>query len=137
MLCAGCIVLQPGCVSTTIPETAIVVRQDTTRLEGWFSARGEWTLFPTPDFEKYDPFVEAEARKCASLINATGSERSEYNSLHGRRVVAVGYAIRYDTLPRGNSAADRLLSKRYFEQEVVENSCLREFVFVTKSVRRG
>jgi len=114
----------------------MVVRQDTVRLEGWFSARGEWTLFPTPDFDKYDPFVAAEERKCTSLVNATGSERSEYNNLHGRRVVAVGYAIRYDTLSRGNSAADRLLSKRYFQQELVENSCRRDFVFVTKSVRR-
>lgn len=59
-----------------------VLNEETVRLEGWFSARGEWTLFSTFDFERYNPYVK-ESDKCVSLINATGSQRSEYEDLPG------------------------------------------------------
>jgi hypothetical protein len=55
--------------------------------------------------------------------------------LQGKKVVLVGIAIRYDDLPSGSSAADRLLSRKYYKNDVVENYCLRDFVFVVSSLR--
>jgi hypothetical protein len=128
------VVVLSACVSAVVPAAATALHQDTVRLEGWFSARGEWTLFATPDFRNYNPYVQEED-KCVSLINATGSPRSTYQALHGKKVVVVGVAVRYDDLASGNSAADRLLSKKYFNNDVVENYCLRDLVFAVSSIR--
>jgi hypothetical protein len=106
-------------------------------LQGWFSATGEWILFPSEDFEDYDPFKTNENEKCVSLINRTGSDRSQHRHLDGTKVVVLGAPIRYDDLPIGVSSGDRLLSKRYFENESVENYCLRDFVFVVSSFRKA
>ena len=112
----------------------MVLNHDTVQLEGWFSAKGEWTLFPMPDFRTYDPYVK-EDDKCVSLINGTKLPRSAYEALQGKKVVVIGRVITYDDLSSGSSAADRLLSKKYFRDQVVENYCLREFVFVATNIR--
>jgi hypothetical protein len=125
-----------GCVATHLPEAEIALDPSSTQLEGWFSARGEWTLFPAEDFKNYSPYNKEENKKCVSLINATGSVRSEYQALDGKKVVVVGHAAKYDTLPNGNSTSDRLLSKKYFKNEAVQNFCLRDLVFVASGIRR-
>jgi hypothetical protein len=112
----------------------IVVNERSRELEGWFSARGEWTLFPSEDIDAYDPF-DPEGRKCVSLVNATTKRRAEYAVFDHKRVLVVGAAIRYDALASGTSTADRLLSKKYFGEELVENSCLRDFVFVVRDIQ--
>jgi len=113
----------------------MVLNQETVQLVGWFSAKGEWTLFPTPDFAHYDPYVKQDERKCVSLINATASARSAFGAFDGKKVVVAGFALKYDDLPKGNGPADRLLSKRNFKSEVVENYCLRDFVFAVRTVK--
>jgi hypothetical protein len=56
-----------ACVSAVAPASAVVLNNDTVRLEGWFSVRGEWTLFSMSDFKSYNPYVKDEDR-CVSLI---------------------------------------------------------------------
>jgi len=68
------------------------------------------------------------------LINGTGAGRAKFAPLEGRKVVVVGVAVRYDDLGDGTSDADRLLAKKYYEDVVVENFCLRDFVFVAREV---
>lgn len=124
------------CVAVVSSEPEISVNQTTVQLEGWFSARGEWILFPSKDFENYDPFNKEESKKCVSLINETGFARSKYQVLDGNKAIVTGFAVKYDDLQTGNSDSDRLLSKKYFNDELVENYCLRDFVFVVKNIRK-
>ena len=122
-----------GCVPLT--EVELALNEDTSSLTGWLSARGEWTLFHTAGLDQgYYPYTDQEHEKCISLVNATGSPRSEYSRRHGELVIVFGEPIAYDDLEIGNSAADRLLSKRYYEDEVVENFCLRDLVFVVSDM---
>src|SRR5688572_28052001 len=56
-----------ACTTTSrAPTTSMVLNLDTVRLKGWFSAKGEWTLFPMSDFEKCYPYVKEEQQKCVS-----------------------------------------------------------------------
>jgi hypothetical protein len=123
----------PACVSTTVPMVGLALDEDTVKLEGWFSARGEWAIFSELSFSNYDPYAQNDKR-CVSLINVTGLRRSEYKKLQGKRVIAVGYAVRYDDLLEGTNPVDRLLSKKFFKDDVVENYCLRDFVFAARSI---
>jgi len=47
----------------------------------------------------------------------------------GRKVVVVGVAVRYDDLGMG-PRPPTIAAKKYYEDVVVENFCLRDFVFV-------
>lgn len=125
-----------ACASVDTPKRAIELNLATSKLEGWFYATGEWTLFPTSDFKGYEPYVE-ENHKCVSLINSTGVPRKAYRSFHRKKVVVTGTVLRYETLSDGRTPADRLLSKKYFGDELVENSCLREYVFAVTEVRKA
>jgi hypothetical protein len=110
---------------------------DTVRLEGWFYASsGESLLLPFPEFERYDPFVPEQDRRCVSLVNATDLSRSAVRALHGSKVSVVGFTIRYNELMDGDSVADSLLPKKYFNNTLVPNSCLRDFVFVVTGIER-
>jgi hypothetical protein len=123
-----------ACATVETPAKAINLNLETSTLEGWFSATGEWTLFSTSEFKGYNPYVEEDYR-CVSLVNATGLPRIEYESLHRKKVVVTGTVHRYDALSDGRTPVDRLLSKRYYGDELVENSCLREYVFAVAEVR--
>lgn len=125
-----------ACGSAVKSAPATRLSEDTVQLEGWFSARGEWTLFATSDFGNYNPYVKEEER-CVSLINATESPRDLYQHLHGKKVVAIGFALRYDDLSSGSGTIDQLLSKKYFNDDIVENYCLRDFVFAVRAIREG
>lgn len=126
-----------ACSVSSVPNCLpkeIELKQDTRRIEGWFSAKGEWILFPTKSFRDYSPFGRDENQKCVSLVNGTGLERTRYQSLEGDRIVVTGFVVRYESLSSGDSVHDRLLSKKYFENEPVENFCLRDFIFVASSL---
>jgi hypothetical protein len=126
-----------GCASEHPLWTELALDQHTESLEGWFSAKGEWTVFPSHDLGSYDPFKAQGNGKCVSLVNGTSSPRADYSTFDGRKVILKGFATSYDDLESGTSPSDRLLSKRYWGGEVVENFCLRDLVFVVRDLRLG
>lgn len=124
-----------GCAAGHTSSAELTLDQHTESLEGWFSAKGEWTLFPSENISSYDPLNAQGNRRCVSLVNGTGSARADYTALDGGAVVVSGFATRYDDLETGISPADRLLSKKYWGSELVENFCLRDLVFVVRDLR--
>jgi hypothetical protein len=124
-----------GCVGGPSVSREIVLDPHTNSLEGWFSGRGEWNLFPSQKIGAYDPFKEQGNGRCVSLVNGTGKARGEYSAFDGRRVFVTGVATKYGDLETGTSPSDRLLSKKYFDDQPVENFCLRDLVFVVRDVR--
>lgn len=134
LIVISCLSTACGSIAGDTQPAETLLYENTDRVEGWFSTKGEWILFPTRNFEAYDPFGRGESQKCVSLINGTGSDRSRYFGLEGEKVVATGFTVRYDSLSSGSSTHDRLLSKKYYENEPVENFCLRDFVFVASSI---
>ena len=123
-----------ACVTPTGVATPIELSPTATSLKGWISTRGEWTLFPTARFGTYSPYRVTEAQKCVSLVNDTGEPRASYASLQAHRVRVIGFVRGYDELANAEDPAERLLSKKYYKKELVENSCLREFVFIVQRV---
>lgn len=74
------------------PPAGIVLDKSSVRLEGWFSARGEWMVNPASgDFESYIPADKAENQRCVSVVNGTGSKRSDFAAFEGKRVVVTGF----------------------------------------------
>jgi hypothetical protein len=128
-------VIAISCAIVTEPPTEIVLDQSTQQVEGWFAFKSELALFPVKNVDDYDPFAKQEYLHCVSLVNHTGSATSEFARLDGSRVIATGFAIKYDDLAYGTSDTDRLLAKRYYEDQRVENFCLRPFVFVASRLR--
>ncbi len=124
-----------GCATVTKYPTEIVLDQSTQQVEGWFEYKSELILLPVRNLDDYDPFAKQENLHCVSLVNHTGSPISKFARLDGSRVVATGFAIRYADLAYGTSDTDRLLAKRYYEDQRVENFCYRPFVFVASSLR--
>jgi hypothetical protein len=131
-------VIAISCATVTEYPTEIVLDQSTQQVEGWFDYKGELALFPIRNVDDYDPFAKQENLHCVSLVNRTGSATSSSNfaRLDGSRVIATGFAIKYADLAYGTSDTDRLLAKRYYEDQRVENFCYRPFVFVATSLRR-
>ena len=130
---AGCSSVPAGAAA---PAAEIVLEKNAVRLEGWFTARGEWMVTPTSgDFDSYSPLDKPFNQRCVSVVNATGSDRNDFAALDGKRVVVTGFVMDYDDLPIGPSTADRLTQKRYYKDEVVFDFCLRRTVFVANSVR--
>ena len=128
-------VIPIGCATVTESRPEIVLDQSTQQVEGWFEFKSELTLFPVKNVDDYDPFAKQENLHCVSLVNHTGSATSKFARLDGSRVIATGFAIRYADLAYGTSDTDRLLAKRYYEDQRVENFCLRPFVFVASALR--
>ncbi len=91
-------------------------------------------LFNQKDFKSYSPYGKSENYKCVSLINGTGKNRSYFSDFGDKEVIVKGRVAEYDKLSSGTSAADKFLSKKYFGGEVVENYCLRDFVFIVESM---
>lgn len=128
--------MSAACTARPALANEIVLNSDATELAGWFSARGEWTLFPAKSTKRYNPYTNNENAKCVSIINGTGRRRSDFASLGGRYVVIRGRTLAYDDLSDGGSPSDKLLSKKYYENEPVENFCLRRFVFIATDLRQ-
>jgi hypothetical protein len=117
-----------GCAS--LAKVDLAVDADTVELTGWFSARGEWALFHTARLSSdYYPYPENEDERCLTLVNATGSPRSDYAGLDGKLVTVSGMRVQYDSLLVGQSDVDVLLQRRYFNDEPVFDSCARFYVF--------
>jgi hypothetical protein len=123
-----------ACASNLAAPVEVSLNESSRRLEGWLSTKGEWTVYATQRFSTYSPYEKAEGQKCVSVVNGTGAARSQFNSLDGAKVVVTGFAVKYDTLEGGDDVADHLLSKKYYHGEVVENFCLRDWVFVATSI---
>jgi hypothetical protein len=139
LILASLLAMIGGCVSTMAqspsPVRAIELHEDTARIEGWFSARGEWMVNTTPEFESYNPAGKPTDQRCVSVVNATGADRRDYAGFDGKWVVVTGFVKGYDDLPIGPSSTDELLMKRYYDKELVLDSCRRRMVFVAESVR--
>jgi hypothetical protein len=124
-----------GCTAGYLSRVELALDQHTESLEGWFSAKGEWTLFPSYDVGSYDPFKAQGSGKCVSLVNGTSLTSADYSGLERRKVIVSGFPIKYDDLENGTGPADRLLSKKYWGGELVENFCLRDLVFVVRDLK--
>lgn len=122
--------ISTACVARSVSPGGIVVNSDGTKISGWFSARGEWALFPKRNKTDYNPYTTNDNEKCVSLVNKTGLSRSRFEKVNNKYISLTGFAVAYDKLADGNSPSDKLLSKKYFELEPVENYCLRKYVFV-------
>lgn len=131
---AAIVLMFLGCASSNPTRLDIVVGESTKELQGWLSVRGEWTLFPIETFSLYYPFTKDENQKCVSMVNQTGKNRNDYMALEGKFVTVTGYSVAYEKLADGNEPADRLLAKKYYKDKVVQNFCLREFVFVVTEI---
>jgi hypothetical protein len=118
------------------PAHEIALQSETREISGWFSAGGEWALYPNKLSRPYEPHTSNENAKCVSIVNGTGGPRSAVRRFHGKRVVVRGYATEYDKLPTGDSAVEKLLSKKTFGKDVVENFCLRRYVFVATGLSK-
>lgn len=123
-----------GCATQAGPPLPMVLGPTTTQAEGWLSARGELMLFPSRSMAGYDPYAEDETKKCISLVDATGQGRATFAALERRRVVATGVAVAYGALADGTGPGDRLLGRKYHGDEIVQNFCLRPYVFVASRI---
>ncbi len=124
-----------GCATTAGAPLSMALGPATTQIEGWLSARGELTLFPARSREDgYDPYTSNDSERCVSLVNATGRDHAVFQALNGRRVVAEGRAVTYDSLADGKDAADRLMGRKYHGGEIVQNFCVRRYVFLASRV---
>lgn len=112
----------------------IVVDDGTEEITGWFLASGEWTLFPGGDFERYYPYPDDNARRCVSLVNGTMHSRNAFAELDRRMVTVYGVSILYDHLPSSENAFDRFLERKHYNGEVVFNFCVRDYVFLVRSI---
>ena len=123
-----------ACVTRSVSTSGILMNGEATELSGWFSAKGEWALYPNRSKTRYYPYAVDESLKCLSLINKTGFPRSRFTKLNKIYVTVTGYAVDYDHLTDGSSPSDKLLSKKYYQSEPVENYCLRKYVFVATGI---
>ena len=123
-LVASIIVIQ-SCQAVSQKKTNFVELLQYNMIEGWFSDTVEWEIYPTPSVSTHIPFHAKEDEKCISLVNRTGQKREKFKSLHGRRVRLTGKLVRYADLDHGDSAPDRLLSKRYYEGVQIQKPCSR------------
>jgi hypothetical protein len=121
-----------ACAST--PRREIILNSGTERIEGWLDARGELLVFPDNPSHEYDPYSSDENLHCVTVVTDTPLNRSTAVALSGKKVRVRGSVIRYDELDKGDSSADKLLSKRYYKGTLVENSCLRPYIFVGRHI---
>jgi len=128
-------VVLPGCAVGPVLKHEIELNQRTVQLEGWLLIKGEWNVFPNSDFENYNPYNQLEKEKCVSLVDVAGLSNRKVLEYDRKKVIVKGAPIAYESLPTGTSVSDRLLSKKYFKGEMVENSCLRTFVFAVSGIQ--
>jgi hypothetical protein len=126
-----------ACAANLRTTPSLEVTAETRSVKGWFQSQGEWIAFPTKYVERYNPYIKSENYKCISIINDTGKPRLDFEKFHKKYVIIEGISVKYDELVDGVSVADKLLSKKYFKDQLVENFCLRDFVFVARNIRLG
>jgi hypothetical protein len=126
-----------SCVARSNTLRHITIDDQSDKISGRLSTRGEWAIFPYSFEDNYSPIGKNENSKCVSIINGSGKPESNFRRFSGKNVTIFGRAIRYDSLPIGINDYDKLLSKRYFEKTVVENFCLREYVFLYHDIERS
>lgn len=136
LLLATWVLASGACAAPPLaPGGEIALNGGTKEITGWFSAGGEWALYPNNLSRAYDPYATNENAKCVSLVNGTRGRRDALKRFHGKRVVVRGHAVDYDKLPTGDDALEQLMSKKRFGNDVVENFCLRQYVFVVTELR--
>lgn len=128
------VLMSGGCASANYQPEVLFLEPNTTSISGWLSNSGEWMLFARPLGEDYNPYTSDETERCISIVNDTGIPRREFSRYGGKHVKAVGHAERYSSLKDGETQYDRLLSKKYYKNESVENSCGRDYIFVATSL---
>lgn len=133
-LAAVTLLMSVGCATVPLPID-MSLSGDTRFVTGWLQDGAEPILFPRPLSERYDPFGP-ENHRCISMIDETDLSGEEFTKLAGQRVSVVGYTVLYSSLPLGRSDIDRLLTKRYYGNIEVLNSCLRERIFIVKEISR-
>jgi len=112
----------------------ITLDVNTVRLDGWLSARAVLMLNSTREHETFNPFGKEEDQRCVPIVNDTGTPTEHYARFDGKRVIVTGFVIRYDDLPVGETVADEALTRRYYKGQQVHNFCLRELVFVARTI---
>lgn len=115
-------------------DKKIVLNSGTSVVQGWLETKGELTIFPSKRVLDYDPYTNIESKKCLNLINKANISSVYLEKYAGNYVRITGRAVTYSSLSDGGMVSDRLLSKKYYENFLVENSCLRDFVFVIDSI---
>lgn len=118
-----------GC-ATGPSERDLRATLDSERLIGWLDAQGEWALHQLSEVESYSPFSVAPDRRCISLVNNTGRSRNEFARLQGLRVTIIGEIVSYDDLDDDGG----YLNRKIYEGEIVHNFCLRDEVFIVRSM---
>ena len=123
----------PAATSLATPSL-ITLDADVTRIEGWFWNSYEWMIFPNSNIAGYYPFASDERMRCVSMLNDTGRDPAEFESLVRRKVRATGYVVEFSKLESSPNTGAFYEGKKYFKEREVLNSCLRASVFVAKSV---
>lgn len=123
-----------ACVTGGAASASLPAEASQKEMSGWFSATGEWILFPEENFSSYNPYTKDDNKKCTSLVNNTSVDRESFRNFDKKRVIVKGYEIKYDSLEEGKTKYDILLSKKYFNGEIVENYCLRDVVFIVQTI---
>ncbi|MEO1243350.1 MAG: hypothetical protein AAFX54_15685 [Pseudomonadota bacterium] len=125
-----------GCVSIEYDEQFLEVDGATTEIIGWFGKNAyELAIFPIRNIGSYQRFDREENEKCVTLIFPKGAHPVDSNRFKGRRVSVKGYSRKYDDLESGDPVHDQLLSKKYFNDTLVENYCYRDYIFIVKDIR--
>ena len=130
-LTSGTAAARPGERAVSVPITLDV---NTVRLDGWLSARAVLMLNSTREYETFNPFGKEEGQRCVPIVNDTGTPNEHYAHFDGKRVIVTGFVIRYRDLPVGNTVADEALTRRYYKGQQVHNFCLRQLVFVARTI---
>lgn len=128
--------LASGVVTASAQQESVPIALDmqTTRLDGWLSARAVMMLNSTRDYETFNPIGKDESQRCVSIVNDTGTPIRDYAGFDEKRVVVSGFVVRYHDLPIGDTVADQALTRRYYKGEQVHNPCNRELVFVARKI---
>jgi hypothetical protein len=127
-LCTSCSTLdyrEPG---------SIVLNTDTSRIEGYFSFGSESAIFTNHFSNKYNPFNIKEEKKCVTILFDSAIDISKLHRFDRKIVDVYGRTLEYDALEEASTDRDKLLSKKFYRGNLVENFCLRKFVFIAKDI---
>jgi len=117
-----------GCAETPRREIRLGARTD--HIEGWIQAGAELSVFPDRPDRNYDPYGWNETHHCVTVVTDSPEVWTAACELDGSRVRVWGRPVLYAELDPGTSTHDVLLSKRYYKTTLVNNACLRDYIFV-------
>lgn len=131
------IFLLAACVAMGPTDGADVQGMSVTSVEasGWFRASGEWALFESKRAAFARRSTLGSPPPCVNVVNGTGSSRGEFERFDGDYVQVIGELVDYQSLDVGTSPQDSLLSRKYWNNQVVHNSCLSSKVFIAASIK--